>query len=113
MYLMNVPEVQKTLLTISGGPGFFDPVCEMPDKVEEKVSFGDRDDLVSDLDKEGEAFGWSQVETLAYRSAKVFGPSWWVHLKRFVSVVWEVNLQKYHNNLCGNPNLALGGNPFL
>lgn len=51
MQLRNTNIIQGKL-TISGWPCLFDPVCEVPHKVKEEVSFGNRDDLISNLDKE-------------------------------------------------------------
>lgn len=88
-------------LTVSGRPGLFDPVGEMTDKVEKEVSLWHGDDFVGDFDEQREAFGRAQVEPLADRSAKVFGPGGRVHLEGFVCIVWEVNLEEGHKCFYG------------
>ena len=43
-----------------------DPVSDVPHKVKEEVSIGNRDNFVHNLDKETEAFNWFHVESLRY-----------------------------------------------
>ena len=55
------------------GPCLLDPVGQVADKVEEEVALGHGDDLVGDLDEEGEALGGTEVQALADRGAEVLG----------------------------------------
>ena len=55
------------------GPGLLDPVGQVADKVEEEVAFGDGDDLVRDLDEEGEALAGAEVQPLRDALAEVLG----------------------------------------
>ena len=63
------------------GPGLLDPVGQMADEVEEEVALGDGDDLVRDLDEEGEALAGAKVEALRDTLAEVLGASARVNLK--------------------------------
>ena len=64
----------------------------MSDKVEEEVPLRDRDDFVCNFDEERESLGRSEVQPLADRGAKVFGPGAGVNLERLVGVVGKVDL---------------------
>ncbi len=54
----------------------------MPHKVKEEVTIWDADDLVSNLDKQGETLGSTESETLGNTGTEVFGASARVNFKR-------------------------------
>ena len=82
----------QSLPTISGRPGLFDPVSEVPHEIEEKVSFRNRDDLVSNLDEEREALRTLEVEAVGDGGTEVLGSSRGVNFESFVRVIREVDL---------------------
>ena len=63
------------------GSRLLDPVGQMADKVAEEVALGDGDDLVRDLDEEGEALAGAKVEALRDALAEVLGASAGVDLE--------------------------------
>ncbi len=64
------------------------PLREVPHKVEEEVSIGYTDDLVTDLHKQREPFSRLQPETLGDVGAEVFRTSVGVHLKCLAQREW-------------------------
>ena len=75
MYNYQNTHTQSHTLTIFGLPCTFQPLCEVTHEVEEEVSVWHADDLVTDLDKEGEALRGSQAKTLSNAGTKVLGTS--------------------------------------
>lgn len=78
---MSCPSKEVMSRTIFGGLSLFDPVCEVADKVEEKVLFRNGDDLISDFNKEAEAFVRLEREPLRDALTKVLGPCRRIHFK--------------------------------
>ena len=59
--------------TVSRGSSFFDPVGQVSNKIEEKITLRHRYDFVGDLDEEAESFRRPQVQPLRDVLAKVLG----------------------------------------
>ena len=61
------------LLTISGWPGLLDPICKVPYKVEEKITFRNTDYFVSNFHKQTKSLTGSQIQSLSNILTKIFG----------------------------------------
>lgn len=69
------------LLTIPWWACFSYPVCQVSNKIKEKVSLWHWDHFVCNLDKQAEAFTRSQVQALRYILTEVLCPCWGINFK--------------------------------
>ena len=60
-------------LTISGWPGLLDPICKVPYKVEEEITFRNTDYFVSNFHKQTKSLTGSQIQSLSNILTKIFG----------------------------------------